>query len=215
MTGLVAGGRRAARRGRLLPWLFGAAAVALVLGTGAAFLAPNGTAATTITPLTTQNGGAATNLVPVQTAVTVTSGRAQVIAGIELYRIDIADPTLSGRLVVEFNWVDPQDAGKVLNNPHAWIQVGLFYPSASVPPCPTGQFQVTDANNANICVQPDPGAYASDALTAAHASAVLQSTVSGQSAYYVLGAITTPGHVPQGQQGQLTGLQYFAQVRTH
>lgn len=214
MEGEVLGeGRRRIPR-RRLAWVFAGLGVALLAGTSVAFLNTNNSGSASISPLSTSYGGKGFDVVPLSNTVSVTNGQAQTDAGVELYRIDLASATLGDQLLIHFDWLNGQDAQKVLNNPNAWIQVGV-YDNNGVPPsggaCSSGLY----LSNDNVCVSADPGSQASAQLTAASADALLvpsQNPTQGQSLYLVA-AITTPGHAPPGQQSGLTTLQYHVDAR--
>ena len=210
----VRGPRRPARA--RLAWVFAVLGVALLAGTGVAFLNTNSTAQASISPLSTSFGGRGIDVVSVSNSVTVTNGQAQTQAGVELYRIDLASKTLGDQLLIHFDWVNGQDAQKVLNNPNAWIQVGVYDNNGVTPvssACSSGLYLSGD----NVCVSADPGAKASAQLTAANADALLVPTQNptSDSSLYLVAAITTPGHAPPGQQSGLTTLQYNVDARLH
>lgn len=191
--------------------LLGMAVVAIV-GTGAGFLADNGTLQTTITPGSGLPGGALAHATAVGSSVRIASGPADTVAGVELYRIHVGNPIDSNRLWVTFDWLNPNDAMKVLKNPSASIRVGVYEPVSSAQACSTTAYSVNDPVNGSITVCQDPGPEASATLTTSIASAVLMPTVSNQSYLYVLASITTPGHIPAGAQSSVTSLQYYAAV---
>ncbi len=217
---LGAGRRRIARR--RLAWVFAGLGVALLAGTSVAFLNTNGTASASISPLSTSYGGKGIDVVPVSNTVTVTNGMAQTQAGVELYRIDMASATLGDQLLIHFDWLNGQDAQKVLNNPNAWIQVGVYdnsgtAPSGSPLACPTGQYLLADPTNGNVCVSADSGGQASAQLTAANADALLvpSQNPTSDTSLYLVASITTPGHAPPGQQSGLTTLRYNVDAQLH
>ena len=206
---------RRVRRGLALG--MGVAAAGLLGVTGLAFLATGGASGGTVSLGSTLAHGAVATVVPFNYTLTVTNGQAQTVSGVELYKVDLGNASRSDRLRVDFSWLDPQDAQKVLNNPNAWIQVGLYdyAAAASGGACPSGQTvaEDPDSSDAQVCLTPDPGATASAQLTQAHADANLLTSVAGQGAVYILAAITTPGHAPPGQQSQLDTLSFNAAVR--
>ena len=204
-----------------LTLLFGMAAVAVVAASAVAFLNTVQAGTIAISPLSGLLGaGVTADVTAVDSSVTITNGRAQDISGIELYRIELTNSALSGHLVVSFDWLNPQDAHRVLNNPNGWIDVGLYENSGTTPTngaCPTGQYYLNDttATGSALCVSADASPESSAVLTAATADAELLSATSGQQYVYVLGAIHTPGHVPPGEQSGLETLQYQLHVVTH
>ena len=203
---------------RRLAWILGTAAAALLAMTSVAYLQVESSAGTTITAGSALAGDQAVQVTPVSNAVTIAKGRAAQIAGVELYRIAITDPAASGHMTVAFSWLDPQDAEQVLNNPHAWIGVGIYYNSRTAPSggaCPSGQYLLNDPIDGQVCVAADTGFDSSTALTPTNADALLLSSESNQSVAYIVASINTPGNAPPGQQGNLTGLQYNIDVQIH
>ena len=191
--------------------LLGMALVAIV-GTGAGFLANNGTLETAIAPASSLPGGALAEATAVGSSVRIASGPAETVAGVELYRIHVGNPVDSNRLWVTFDWLNPNDAMKVLQNPSASIRVGVYEPVSSAAACSTTAYRVNDPVNGAITVCQDPGSQASATLTTQIASTVLIPTVSNQPYLYVVASITTPGHMPPGIQSSVTSLQYYAAV---
>lgn len=191
--------------------LLGIAFVA-ILGTGAGFLANNGTLTTTIAPASGLPGGVLANATAVSSTVRIASGPAATVAGVELYRIHVGNPVDSNRLWITFDWLNPNDALQVLHNPSASIRVGVYEPVSSAAACSTTAYSVNDPVNGSITVCQDPGPQASATLTTQIASTVLMPTVSNQPYLYVVASITTPGHMPPGSQSSVTSLQYYAAV---
>jgi hypothetical protein len=219
-AGVAAGTRRLLRRPlrRRLAWVLGGAATVLLTVTGVAYLQVQSAADTPITADSALSGGQSVQVTPVSNTVRITNGRAETIAGVELYRIAIAEPAESAHLTVAFSWLDPQDADQVLNSPNAWIGVGIYYNSGSAPSggaCPSGQYLLNDPTDGQVCVTADSGLDSSTALTAARADALLLGSQSGRSVAYIVASINTTGHAPPGQQGNLTGLQYDIDVQIH
>lgn len=197
-----------------LRWVFGVAALLVVVSGAVAYLNSNGVLAINIHPSPTLSGGAPVNVTAVDQTVTLTHGGAQTLSGLELYQVNIGDPALSGTLRVSFSWLDPQDASRVFYNPNAWLQVGLYdaagSPSASGT-CASGDYLI---NSGTLCVQPDPGGQAQAAVTRVSGNAFLQSSTAGQSTVYVIAAIEVPkGNVPPGSESNLSTLQFFCSVR--
>ncbi len=186
-----------------------------------AYLDASGIADTTIQPVTGAGGvvGAPFDIVPTGDTVTVPTGRASLTAGQELAYVEAALPADSNTVGVVVNWTDPQDASSVLNNPNAAIVVGLYYPVASASACTTpadaftGQawYDVSAPAAAVACLAPGANSWAvlqapSRRYQGHTTSAVLTGLPAGQSTFYVLASIVTPGNAPQGQQTQLASL---------
>jgi hypothetical protein len=215
-------GRR--RRARAV---FLAACALAVAGSVAAYLDASGIASTSIQPVAGAGGitGAPFDVVPTATAFTIPKGRASVVAGQEIAYVDVAVPADSNTAAVIVNWLDPQDASAVLQNPNAAIVVGLYYPVASSSACTTAAdpfsqqawYDVTQPAAAVACLAPASNSWAVlQAPTRRYqghtTGAVIAGLPSGQSVFYVLASIVTPGHAPQGQQSSLTNLDLRLQV---
>lgn len=203
---------------RRLAWALGLLAGGLLVATGVAFLQVQASTTTPITAGSSLPGGAAVDITAVSNTVTIARGRAEQIAGVELYRIAIADAAESDHLTVNFSWLNPQDADQVLSNPNAWIGVGIYYNSGTAPSgnaCPQGEYLLNDPVDGRVCVLADTGFDASTALTAERADALLMSSESNESVAYIVASINTPGHAPPGQQGQLTTLEYNIEAQVH
>lgn len=117
------------RRRRLLA----VAALAVALSTSSVgWLATSGVVTLSVAagapPSGTINGRTA-DLVPLNPSnVTVPAERGgQVVSGLALGAVKVAAGYGSGSKL-DIAWLDPQDAGKVLNNPNAWLSFGLYYP---------------------------------------------------------------------------------------
>ena len=186
----------------------------MIAGTGWGFLATNANVAATITPATSLPGGVAATLTPVDSTVTHQPGPgpAAIDAGVELYRIHVGQPADSDRLWVSFAWLNPNAANRVLHNPSAFLDVGLYYPVASPSSCSTTAYTINDPKEGSSLVCQEAGSQTTAEVNRSIADAVLQSTQANETYLYVLASITTPGHVPPGQQSGAASLQYFAAV---
>jgi hypothetical protein len=203
---------------RRLAGVLGAAAVALLAGAGVAFLQVQTDTSTNVVAASSLPGGVAVDVTSVSNAITLSRGRAQTVAGVEIYRIAMGDPTLATHLLVNFVWVDPQDANAVLSNPNSWIEIGVYYNSGTAPSngaCPSGQYLIDDPTDGQVCAVADGGSRALAPLTPSNADAVLVATPGRHTVAYLLASINTPGNAPPGQQGQLTTLQYNVDVQMH
>lgn len=225
VTGASLGGRMAVRRSapRILGVLFALASVFLVLGTGVAYLATGaGTASAVVTAPTlgSRGGGAgqfaALSVTPVAVPLTVTRGHAQLAAGLETARIDIASGA-TGTLLTTVNWLNSQDAGKVLQSPNSYILVGLYQADATATAalggggaggCPSSEYKVDDSVNGWLCVEA-LGGNTVGILTKQGADAALQVPVTGITEVYVLTSIYVSNNAPPNQQGSLPNLQFY------
>ena len=197
---------------RVLGLVFGIAVVGLMLGTGVAYLASSGgTASSVVTTrgLGTGGTGAAISVTPVSVSITTSKGHAQLDAGQETARIAIASGA-SGTLLVHVNWLDPQDAYKVLHSPSSYILAGLYQEASTTTSggsCTSGEYKVDDSTNGWLCLESLSGGNTLGVLTKASADAVLQAPVSGLTNVYVLTSIYVSNNIPAGQQG--TSLQFY------
>ncbi len=207
----ASGARVRRRRGG---WLWATAAGLVIAGTGWGFLATNANVAATIMPATGLPGGMAATLTPVDSTVTHQPGPgpAAVDAGVELYRIHVGQPADSNRLWVTFAWLNPNAANRVLHNPSAFINVGLYYPVSSVSLCPTTAYTIDDPKAGSSLVCQEAGPQTTAEFNASIADGVLKSTQANETYLYLVASITTPGHAPPGQQLGAATLQYFAEV---
>jgi|SRR5579875_730839 len=196
---------------------FAALAFALLAGCTVAFLASTGIVGTSIAGGPTLAGGASWDVVPISHSIAYAGGRAVTVTGLELYRIDVANPADSARIHVSFAWIDPYDANKVLRNPHAVILVGLYDKAGSPSSgdqCPPAQVYVDDPANGPLCLALDPQQGSVAALTRKVADVLLTSSVAHQASLYIVAAIVVgKGTAPPGQQGQLGSLTFYASAQ--
>jgi len=81
-----------------------------------------------VTPSGTAANGILATFTPLSSTVTVPKGQgAELVNGVLLGKVTVA-AGFASRLRVDFAWLDPKDAGAVLNNPNAWMTFGLYYP---------------------------------------------------------------------------------------
>jgi hypothetical protein len=103
----------------------------LVVSASAFWLAESGTLSLPQAPTPNGAGGSGvlstfTALTP--TTVTVPLGQgAQVATGELLGKVTVA-AGYAPRIQIDISWLNPQDAGAVLNNPNGWMTFGLYYP---------------------------------------------------------------------------------------
>ncbi|HEY3292444.1 MAG TPA: hypothetical protein VGJ85_02290 [Candidatus Nanopelagicaceae bacterium] len=132
-------------------------ALVLVSITSASFwLAASGVNALPQAPVPsgTGPGGHIAVFTPLSSTVTIAQGQgAQLVNGILMGKVVVA-AGFSPRLQLDFAWLDPKDAGAVLNNPNSWITFGLYYPihtgSCASSGEPSGSQTVTD-NSTTMC----------------------------------------------------------------
>lgn len=206
-------------RARVVGLVFGLAAGLLMLGTGVAYLASSGATASSV--VTTKGLGAggtgsAVSVTTLSVPITVSRGHAQLDAGLEMARIDLASG-ISGTLLVNLDWVDPQDAIKVLQSPRSYILAGLYQEDTTTTAtgsCSVGEFKVTDPTNGTLCLELlTAGGNTLGVLTRKTADDALQVPVSGLTAVYVLGSIYVNNSIPPAQQGTLPNLQFYVSAK--
>jgi hypothetical protein len=178
-----------------------------------------------------------TALIP--SLMTVPQGQgAQKINGVLLGKVTVA-AGFAPQLRIDVAWLDPWNAGAVLNNPNAWMTFGLYYP-IHTGTC-TGSDPVNSvsiADSGTLCVarntqasgpltyngeitldfQMLSGFIMENALdpstpTTCGATGSAWCAPSGlalnQNDFYITSSINTPGGVPPGQQSQLTTLNFY------
>jgi len=104
---------------------------ALIISTSTFFLASQGTLAlpqAAIPAGTGAGGKIATFTALVPSLMSIPQGQgAQKLSGVLLGKVVVA-AGFAPKLRVDISWLDPQNAGAVLNNPNAWMTFGLYYP---------------------------------------------------------------------------------------
>lgn len=220
----------------------------VVISTGTFWLADSGSFALPPAPIPagTAAGGAIstfTALVPSTAAIPQGQG-AQIVNGIVLGRVNVA-AGFASKLRVDISWLDPQNAGAVLNNPNGWMTFGLYYPihtGACTGGDPTGSQSITDVTN--LCVAPNTQAtgplnyggkltinsqmlagYMMETADDSASPATCGATGSvwcapsglalNQNIFYITSSINTPGGIPPGQQSQLTFLSFYISARPY
>ena len=176
--------------------------------------------------------------------VTVPLGQgAQVANGQLLGKVTVA-AGYAPRIRIDIAWLNPQDAGAVLNNPNGWMTFGLYYPIH------TGTCTGSDVSGAQsitegvaLCVAPNTAASGpvtyNGALTinATQLSGFILETTAdpaspptcaatgstwcapsgtalNQNIFYVSASVNTPGGTPPGQQSLLTTLRFYIGARS-
>ena len=203
----------------------------------------------TLAPATTPSGagtnGVLAKFTPITPAtVTVMQGQgAQVVSGVLLGKVSVA-AGFASKIRINHAWLDPTNAGAVLNNPNAWITFGTYYPihtgactgsdSATAKSITDGsalcvalntQATGTLANNGLFTINATMiSGYIVTEMSDPAAPAACTTTGStwcapsgltvNQNIYFVIAAIYTPGTTAPGQQSQLTTLSFFFGVDT-
>jgi hypothetical protein len=175
-------------------------------GSAIAWTQTSGTVSTTITA-GGSNGDIISSITAIGETFTITKGKAQKISGIELYKITLTDAQFCNLIRINIALLNPQDIGKVLNNPNSFIQVQVYYPG-------TGADEVTLDYDGSKAI-PDTGYGASAIMSRAVGDVLLSPTITGQTTLYILASINTPGGPPPGQQAQLTDLKFYIDVRMY
>ena len=187
--------------------MFFAALVAVLAGSIVAWTQTSGSFQLTITPY--NPGGKAGNegkLVTGFTAIgetfSIIQGKAQKVSGIELYEIELAEAAVCDDVRIHLTLLNPYDMGKALNNPHSFIDVGIWYP------VDTGSEPSVVLDHNGQTVWRDDGAKASAMMSQAVGNVLLQPSETVTSTLYILASIMVPGGAPPGQQEELTDLRF-------
>lgn len=174
-----------------------------LLGTVTAWMQTSASNALNISPESTLASGEIVVVTPLSSSFTITQGAAQIVTGVELYQIDLGAARFSDLIRVEVILLNPQDVGKVLNNPNAYIDIGVWYEDGN------GLHTLTD----NTKVSKDPGTRASARMSKTVGNVYIYPSVTMRDTLYILASITTPGGIPPGQQVQLFDLKFYCDVR--
>lgn len=150
-------------------------------------------------------GQAVSGITAIAETFTITRGNAQKISGVELYKIELGDAQFSNLIRIHIALLNPQDIGKVLNNPNSFIEMQVYYPG-------TGAREVTLGYDGSKAL-PDTGSRAYGIMTKMNGDIILYPSITGQDTLYILANITTPGGPPPGQQDELNDLEFYADVR--
>lgn len=101
---------------------------AAAVATTSFFLADTGTTTLSIqTPAGLAPDGKLTAVTAMSSSFTRPEGNAQLQAGVALERLVVAGG-YENRVKLDVSWLDPQDAGQVLNNPNSQFYVGVYHP---------------------------------------------------------------------------------------
>ena len=224
--------------------------LALAIGTSTAatfWLADSGTLS--LSPAPTPSGAAAggviatfTPLIP--STVSIPQGQGgQKIAGVLLGKVTNA-AGFAPRLRVDISWLDPLNAGAVLNNPNGWMTFGLYYP-IHTGACTGGDLasSLTITDGSSLCVALNtegagPLTYNGQLTINAKmlSGFILETAIDpaspgtcgasgstwcapagvalNQNVFYTVAAINTPGGTPPGNQSQLTTLNFYIAARS-
>ena len=217
--------------------------VAIVFLTSSTFwLANEGTLALPQAPTptgATVSGKISTFTALVPSLISVPQGQgAQKIDGVVLGKVTVA-AGFAPRLKIYISWLDPQDAGGVLNNPNAWMTFGLQYPihaGACTGSDPVNSQTIVDG--ATLCAALNTQGFGP--LTYNGQLTISAKMLSGyilvnaldpaspstcgatgntwcapagmalnQNVFYITASINTPGGIPPGQQSRLTTLDFY------
>ena len=188
---------------------------------------------------TGSSGQLATFTALTPSTVTIPQGQgAQIINGVVLGKAAVA-AGFANKLRVDIGWIDPQNAGRVFNNPNGWLTFGIYYPihtGACIAGDPTGALSVTDGsqlctalntqgtgplvNNGQLTINPTMlTGFIMVAATDPSSTSPCAGTGSGwcapsglaqfQNLFYIIASVNTPGGIPPGQQAGLTTLNFY------
>jgi hypothetical protein len=132
---------------------------------------------------------------------TTLTGKAQVINGVELFKLNLGEARYSDILRVHMFLMNPQQIGKVLNNPNSFIEVAVWYEDG------TSSISLSDGTK----VTRDESAIAY--MSQASGDIVLRPTIANKGTLYILASINVLGGYPPGQQTELQDLQFYCDVR--
>lgn len=144
--------------------------------------------------------------------VTVTIGGAELIGGAEFFRIDLSSARFSDLVKIHVLLLNPWDVGKVLNNPHAYLDVGVWYPDSG------GSHILSDGT----IVSRDESPNASAQMSEIDGNVLLLPGVPMQNTLYILASIVKPQDDPKGKPGKpetpgqekkLFDLEFYCDVR--
>ena len=159
----------------------------------------------TISSGSSASGGGVADVTPLSDSFFVTQGKTEKISGLEMFRIDIGNASYNDDIRVSFTLLNPEDVGKVLSNPHSFIDVQVCYEVDFDEDYILNDGSTKVKKSVNSIVTMERG------------HILLMPTMGGTSidedTYWILGSITTPGGVPPGQQEQLGEMNFYCDVR--
>jgi len=150
------------------------------------------------------------SVTPIGETFSIQQGKkAQQIAGVELYEIVLTKQDDVDEVEIYLAFQNAYDMGKVFNNPHSFLDVGVWYPvhpggdpeSFELPR--TGQMLYRDEG--------DEDHKASAMMCQERGTIILEPSKTVTSTVHILASIVVPGGAPPGQQAQL--LKFFIEVR--
>ena len=207
-------------RRKLKTLLFLGPLLTVLAATFAVWAATSGTASFNIS-VATGNGvtdGSVATVTDMGASVTgLVGNKAQKQVGVALKKIALASSSFSDQVVVDFLLTDPENIGKVFNNPNSFIQAQLYWLDSDQSvdgagsDCLAERLSVEDGGTKYVC--PDTGNEAFKYFTRINASGVIQSSKTGQDTFYLLAQIMVPGGVAQGQQSQLSTISFWDDVK--
>lgn len=180
--------------------------LAALVGSTISWAATAGFTSISISPRGSLSGQIA-NVTALSGTFSVTQGKAQKVAGVELFKITMGVPEYSHLINVSMAILNPEEIERVLINPGAYIDVQVWYPGSG-----DGFITINDGGNQVNVVQ-DTATKASARLSGIMGAALLQPSRVNQTTYYILASITTSGGLPPGQQEQLFNLRFWIDVR--
>ena len=180
-------------------------AVLLLIGTVVSWASTSTGQSVSISSGSTASGGGVADTTRLLSSFTMTQGQAQKISGLELFRVDLGSAVYRNDIRIFFSLLNPEDIGKVLNNPRAFIEIQVGYKVNSGEDYTLGDGTKVKKTLASGIISVERGEIV---LFPAMGEDTIDSDT-----YWVLGAITAPGGVPPGQQAQLNELRFYLDVR--
>ncbi len=146
--------------------------------------------------------------IPIGQTFAIYKGCAQKVSGISLYKIVLVDPLFSNLLRINIALTNSPEIGKVLNNPGAFIEVGIYSPD----PINTSRIVLNRGVDNGTRVLQDTGASASGVLSLPVGDITIYPNITGQSTLYILASITIPSGPPPGQQSELEYIRFYLHI---
>ena len=140
----------------------------------------------------------------------IMQGAAQKIEGIELYEIVLTEQDDCDDVEIYLTLLNGYDIDKVLSNPHAFIDVGIWYPVK-----PEGAQDSVDLDRTGQELWRDEGGEGrnvSAVISEAKGTAVLEPSKTVTSTLHILASIVVPGGAPPGQEDQQQ-LEFWIEVK--
>lgn len=143
-----------------------------------------------VTPGNPEAGGAVALVTSISQTVTMTWGKAQVISGVAIYKIDKIAVGTANSLLIHIILTDPYDLVKVFGNPHAYINVTVS--NSDTAPGNVYAWGILSKERAEVLLMP-------------------QGVPTGTTTLYIQVSIMVPGGPPPGAQEKTT-LDYYCKV---